>query len=530
MDVLPWWQTGAIYQIYPRSFADSNDDGVGDLAGVTGHLEYLAGLGVAAIWLSPFYPSPMDDFGYDVTDHTGVDPVFGTVADAEELIEAAHRHGLRVIVDFIPNHTSYQHPWFVASRTRDDQYADWYYWRDPAPGGGPPNNWLSVFGGPAWTFDDRRGQYYYHAYLPEQPDLNWRNPAVRTAQYDVLRTWLARGVDGFRIDAFRQLLKDPQWRDNPPNPEWQTGDDPYLSLRPVHSTDQADIVDVIAELRSVLPDQAALMAELYLPLDKLMRYYGTDGSGIHLPTNMHLVSSPWTPTDIAHLAEEYEALLPSGAWPNWVTGNHDRSRIASRIGPAQARVAAVLLLTLRGTPTLYYGEELGMLDIPVSGSQLRDPLTRRLPDQAMGRDPERTPMRWTSAYHAGFCPDSVTPWLPTEPHPAGVDVKSQDGSPTSMLTLYRALLEVRQTSNALRTGAYRTVLVTDDVLVYERRSADAAQLIALNFTDRPQPITLPPGAHAVLSTHELPAQPTTLRPNEGLVLQQSLDPAASVSM
>jgi alpha-glucosidase len=513
MDASAWWRTGAIYQVYPRSFADSNDDGVGDLAGVTSRLHYLADLGVAAIWLSPFYPSPMDDFGYDVTDHTGVDPVFGTVADAEELIETAHRHGLRVIVDFIPNHTSYQHPWFVASRDRAGEYSDWYYWRDAAPDGGLPNNWLSVFGGSAWTFDERRGQYYYHAYLPEQPDLNWRNPAVRAAQYDVLRTWLERGVDGFRIDAFRQLLKDPQWRDNPPNPDWRPGDDPYLSLRPIHSTDQPDIVDVIAELRS-LP--AVFLAEAYLPLPELMRYYGTDGSGIHLPSNMHLISSPWTPAEVARLAEEYEDLLPSGAWPNWVTGNHDRSRIASRIGPAQARVAAMLLLTLRGTPILYYGEELGMLDIPVATPQ--DPLTRRLPDQAMGRDPERTPMRWTSAYHVGFCPDSVTPWLPTEPHPAGVDVESQDGAPASMLTLYRSLLSLRQTSDALRTGSYRTVLATVDVLIYERRSADAAMLIALNFSDRRQPLRLPSGAHAVLSTHELPSELCSLRPNEGLVI------------
>ncbi|WP_433165853.1 alpha-amylase family glycosyl hydrolase [Kribbella sp. CA-247076] len=515
----PWWQSGVVYQIYPRSFADSNNDGVGDLPGITGRLAYLAELGVAGIWLSPFYPSPMDDFGYDVTDHTGVDPVFGTVADAEELIETAHRLGIRVIVDFIPNHTSYLHPWFVRSRAGDD---DWYYWRDPAPDGGPPNNWVSVFGGPAWTFDEGRGQYYYHAYLPEQPDLNWRNPEVRAAQYDVLRTWLARGVDGFRIDAFRQLLKDPQWRDNPPNPSWQPGEDPYLSLLPVNSTDQPEIVDVIAELRAVLaedprPEPPVLMAELYLPLTKLMRYYGANGAGIHLPTNMHLISTPWTPERIAALADEYEGLLPTGAWPNWVAGNHDRSRLASRIGPDQARVAAVLLLTLRGTPTLYYGDELGMLDIPVDAPQVRDPLTLRLPGLAVGRDPERTPMRWTPAAHGGFCLDTVTPWLPMQPHPAGVDVETQLGSPTSMLGLYRALLRLRRTSDALLSGSYRAVSVTADVFVYERRSGDSALLIALNFSDRSQPITLPRGASAVLSTHELPVDLTTLRPNEGLV-------------
>ncbi|TCC32288.1 alpha-amylase family glycosyl hydrolase [Kribbella sindirgiensis] len=512
----PWWQTGAIYQIYPRSFADSNNDGIGDLAGVTGRLGYLADLGVSAIWLSPFYPSPMDDFGYDVTDHTGVDPLFGSVADAEALIDAAHRHGLRVLVDFVPNHTSHRHPWFEASRSRRD-HTDWYYWRSPAADGGPPNNWLSLFGGSAWTFDADRGEYYYHAYLPEQPDLNWRNPAVRTAQYDVLRTWLQRGVDGFRIDAFRQLLKDPHWRDNPPNPDWLPGDDPYLSLLPIHSTDQPDIVEVITELRAVLAEHGdpVLMSETYLPLAELMRYH----AGIDLPSNMHLLSAPWTPSAIAGLAEEYESLLPPGAWPNWTTGNHDRSRIATRVGPTRARVAAMLLLTLRGTPILYYGEELGMCDIAIPDSQLQDPLARRLPDQAMGRDPQRTPMRWAPTPHADFCPDHVTPWLPTEPHPPSADVASQGTSPNSMLTLYRSLLRLRQTSTALRSGSYRTVSVSDDVLVFERRAADNVVLVALNFSSSNQPITLPSTARIVLSTHPpAAASVSSLRPNEGIVI------------
>ncbi|MFI5693643.1 alpha-amylase family glycosyl hydrolase [Kribbella sp. NPDC051586] len=495
-----WWHTGAIYQIYPRSFADSNGDGIGDLAGITAHLGYLADLGVAAIWLSPFYPSPMDDFGYDVTDHTGVDPIFGTVADAVTLIETAHRYGLRVLVDFIPNHTSYRHPWFDASRARTD-HTDWYYWRDPAPDGGPPNNWLSLFGGSAWTFEAGRGQYYYHAYLPEQPDLNWRNPQVREAQYDVLCAWLERGVDGFRIDAFRQLLMDPQWRDNPPNPDWQPGDDPYLSLLPIHSTDQPDITEVIAELRSVVGPETVLTAELYLPLDKLMRYH----PGIDLPSNTHLLSGPWTPAAVAAIADEYERVLPPGAWPNWTTGNHDRTRIASRVGSAQARVAAMLLLTLRGTPILYYGEELGMSDIPVVQ-----------PSDPVGRDPERTPMRWTAERHVGFCPDDVTPWLPTQPHPPAIDVTTEHEADDSMLSLYRTSLRLRQTSAALRSGSYRTVLASDDVLVYERRTAESAVWIALNFSDHVQPLELP-GARGLLSTYG-DAQLGRLRPNEGIVV------------
>ncbi len=288
-----WWESGVLYQIYPRSFADSDGDGVGDLNGITSRLEYLRTLGVAGIWISPCYPSPMVDFGYDVTDHTGVDPLFGDVAAAERLIARAHLLGLRVLVDFVPNHTSDRHPWFEAARSaRSDPHRDWYLWADPAADGGPPNNWRSVFGGSAWTLEQATGQYYYHAYLPEQPDLNWRDPRVRAAQHDVLRCWLDRGVDGFRVDAARQLVKDELLRDNPPNPDYQAGRPPYDALLPVHTTDRPEVLGLLAGMRAVLDERrpdGVLLAEMYLPVERLAHYYGS----VHLPSNMHLISVPW---------------------------------------------------------------------------------------------------------------------------------------------------------------------------------------------------------------------------------------------
>jgi alpha-glucosidase len=296
-----WWQSGIIYQIYPRSFADASGDGVGDLAGIRRRLPYLAELGIDAIWLSPIFPSPMADFGYDISDYTGIDPVFGTLGEFDALLEAAHGQGLKLLLDLVPNHTSDRHPWFVESRaSRDNPKRDWYIWKEPAPDGGPPNNWLSEFGGGAWQYDEQTKQYYCHTFLAAQPDLNWRNPAVRNAIYDVIRFWLARVVDEF-------------------------------------------------------PDRL-LIGEIYLPFERLMTYYGHDLTGLHLPFNFTLLNAPWQARTIVKLIDEYERLLPPGGWPNWVLGNHDRPRIASRVGAAQARVAALLLLTLRGTPTVYYGD------------------------------------------------------------------------------------------------------------------------------------------------------------------------------
>ena len=378
---MAWWREGSIYQVYPRSFQDASGDGVGDLEGIRTRLPYLAWLGVDAVWLSPFYRSPMVDFGYDVSDHEDVDPLFGSLEDWDRLAADARALGLRLILDFVPNHTSEQHPWFALGRAGATGTC----------GGDEPNNWVSVFGGPAWTWHAAAGAFYYHAYLPQQPDLNWRNPAVREAMADVLRFWLARGVDGFRIDALRQTIKDDRWRDNPPNPAWREGQDPYHALLPEHTTDRPEVQDVVRLLRATVDEAAAadgrqpvLIGELYLPIERLMAYYA---SGLDLPANFHLLTTPWEAGAIAALADAYEAALPDGAWPNWVLGNHDRPRLASRLGAAQARAAAVLLLTLRGTPTLYYGDEIGMRDVPVPADRVQDPWERRVPGQGLGRDP-----------------------------------------------------------------------------------------------------------------------------------------------
>jgi alpha-glucosidase len=354
-----WWQKGVIYQIYPRSFQDSNGDGIGDLNGIRSRLDYLVELGVDAVWLSPIFTSPMADFGYDVADYCGIDPMFGTLEDFGRLLALAHSKGLKLILDFVPNHTSDQHPWFIESRcSGSSAKRDWYIWRDPKSHGGPPNNWLSEFGGSAWTFDEASGQYYYHAYLSQQPDLNWRNPEVRAAMGEVLRFWLARGVDGFRVDAIHHLFEDAQLGDNPVNPDWHAGMPAARSLIHLRTMDQPEVHDAIGEMRRVADeyDDRLLIGEAYLPIDRLMAYYGVNLAGFHLPFNFHLISTPWEPAAMAGLIEVYERALPPGAWPNWVLGNHDRSRVATRLGRDQARVAAMLLLTLRGTPTIYQGE------------------------------------------------------------------------------------------------------------------------------------------------------------------------------
>ncbi|MDP9374012.1 MAG: alpha-amylase family glycosyl hydrolase, partial [Chloroflexota bacterium] len=465
---------------------------VGDLPGITGRLDYLRWLGVDALWISPIFPSPMADFGYDVADYMDIHPLFGTLADFDRLVAEAHRRGLRVILDYVPNHTSDRHPWFVTSRaSRDSPKRDWYLWRDPAPDGGPPNNWLSVFGGPAWTLDEATGQYYYHAYLKEQPDLNWRNPAVRRAMLDVLRFWLDRGVDGFRVDALRQLIKDDRFRDNPPNPDYGPGQSPYHALLPLYTTDRPEVQDMIALMRRVTDayPERLLIGELYLPIARLVAYYGVGGRGVHLPFNFHLILTPWDARWIAALIDEYEAALPPGGWPNWVLGNHDRPRVASRVGAAQARVAAMLLLTLRGTPTLYNGDEIGMHDVPIPPDLVQDPFEKNVPGKGLGRDPERTPMQWDAGPGAGFT--TGAPWLPLADDYQAVNVAAERDDPRSILTLYRRLIALRRAEPALAVGAYAPVEAEGDALAYIRGAGGRRFLVALNLGGRPQRVAPP---------------------------------------
>jgi alpha-glucosidase len=527
-----WWKRGVVYQIYPRSFQDTDGDGIGDLKGICRRLDYLARLGVEAIWISPVYPSPMADFGYDVADYCGIDPIFGTLEDFDRLVAETHARGLKVILDFVPNHTSDQHPWFRESRSsRTNAKRDWYIWRDPGPDGGPPNNWISNFGGPAWELDPATGQYYYHAFLREQPDLNWRNPAVREAMYDVLRFWMRRGVDGFRVDVIWHLIKDAAFRDNPPNPAFQPTQPEINRYLQVHSADQPEVHEVIAEMRRVLEEshERVLIGEIYLPIERLVTYYGKDLSGAHLPFNFQLVHTAWNGREFGALVEEYEAALPPGGWPNWVLGNHDQPRVAARVGPAQARVAAMLLLTLRGTPTMYYGDELGIGKVEIPPDAVQDPWERNEPGLGLGRDPERTPMQWDGSANAGFT--DGRPWLPLDPAYETRNVEAQSKDPASMLTLCRRLLALRKQHQALSLGDYVPVRADANLFAYERVHPGERLLVALNLGPEPLSFALPgdSAARVLLSTYvdreEEVGPNVQLRPNEGVVLRASTPPS-----
>ncbi|MBV8521205.1 MAG: alpha-amylase [Acetobacteraceae bacterium] len=521
-----WWQTGVIYQVYPRSFQDTDGDGIGDLNGITRRLSYLIELGVDAIWISPIFPSPMRDFGYDISNYCDISPLFGSLSDFDALLATAHAAGLRIILDFVPNHTSEQHPWFLDSRSsRYSSKREWYIWRDGKPDGSAPNNWESEFGGPAWTFDKRTRQHYYHAYLKEQPDLNWRNPAVQRAMCEVLRFWFDRGVDGFRVDAIHHLLEDEEGRDNPPNPHWRSGMPPNERWLQIRTIDQPEVHASIQAMRRVADTYSdrVMIGEAYLPIDRLMSYYGADLTGFHLPFNFHLISTPWEARSVARLIQEYEAALPSGAWPNWVLGNHDRPRVASRIGAAQARVAAMLLLTLRGTPTIYQGEEIGMLDVAIPPDEVQDPLGLNIPGFGLGRDPARTPMPWTSERHGGFTEGH--PWLRLNDDLRSLNVSAQSAEPESMLSLYKALLRLRRESAALSMGTFRLKAAEDGVLAYTRELGEQQMLVTLNMTDREQVVRVKESiGDALLSTYldDTALQRTAeihLRPNEGLLLR-----------
>jgi alpha-glucosidase len=481
-----WWRYGIFYQIYPRSFQDSNGDGVGDINGAIARLPYLKSLGIDAVWLSPIFPSPMADFGYDISDYTGIDPLFGTMADFDALVAAVHKSGLKIILDLVPNHTSDQHPWFAEARSaRDNPKRDWYIWRDPKPDGGPPNNWLSEFGGSAWQYDEATGQYYYHAFLAAQPDLNWRNRKVREAIYDVMRFWLRKGVDGFRVDVIWHLIKDSHFRDNPPNPHFVDGRPPHERILTKYSTDQPEVHEVVAEMRRVIDefDDRVLIGEIYLPLHRLVAYYGNNLAGAQMPFNFALLETLWSARAIERIIADYEHALPSGAWPNWVLGNHDRPRIASRVGRDQARVAAMLLLTLRGTPTLYYGDEIGMHQVAIAPDQVRDPFEKNVPGIGVGRDGCRTPMQWDATAHAGF--STASTWLPLADDYVQENVINLEADEASILSLYKALIALRKQLPQLVTGSYEPVAAQGDLLLYRRVGPGGAIVIALNFGTEP---------------------------------------------
>ncbi len=536
----PWWQTGVLYQVYPRSFQDSRGDGVGDLDGVTARLGYLADLGVDAVWISPFYPSPQADGGYDVADYCDVDPALGDLAGFDRLVTEAHRLGLRVVVDWVPNHSSDRHPWFESSRRdRASPRRDWYVWRDARPGTGPgtgrppepPTNWLSAFGGPAWTWEEATGQFYLHSFLPEQPDLNWRDAGLRAAMLDTLRFWLDRGVDGFRVDVAHHIAKDPLFRDNPPEPHPDAGHKPvsdYDRQRHLHDRAHRDVHELFRAFRALVDGHDGtprpLFGEIHLGHDlaQWAGYFG-DGDELHLPLHFGLLATPWTARALRDHVQAVEAALPPGAWPSWVLGSHDERRLVSRLGPAGARLAAVLLLTLRGTPTLYAGDEIGTPQVDVPADRARDPAGVRTGVPGLGRDGGRTPMAWDGSPGAGFstaAPDRF--WLPLHPSHRSVNVAAQTGDPGSLLSLYWRLLALRRSTPALHAGDYRA-LDGGPAFAYERVKGESRVVVALNPAREPARLALPPGAWSVaVSTHArdaVPVRSLVLAPAEGVVLR-----------
>ena len=527
-----WWQNAVIYQIYPRSFMDASGDGVGDLQGILNRLDYLNdgtphSLGVDAIWISPFYPSPMADFGYDVADYVNIDPLFGDLATMDELIRRAHERGIKIIIDYVPNHTSNQHPWFIEARqSRTSPKRDWYIWRDGQADGRLPNNWGSYFGGPAWTWDEATQQYYLHQFAPNQPELNWRNPEVQQAMLDVLHFWLQRGVDGFRMDVVGHVMKHPDLPDNPPNPTADPAtmhpDDLLGRQLSQYNMNQPEAHELFRTLRQLVDGygERVIIGEVFADFEVLASYYGRQQDGLHLPFNFHLIWTPFTAPAIRQLVEAYEAALPAGAWPNYVLGNHDQPRLASKCGPHATRLAAMLLLTLRGTPTLYYGDELGLANGRIPPEKIQDPQGVNLGAER-SRDPYRTPMQWDDSPHAGF--SAVEPWLPVADDYAtnNIALHSRDGA--SLLALYQRLIWFRKQSAALTQGAYATHPASNGhVYAFTRTAEDEQVLVLLNFGGAPQTVAV--SGQMLLSTGldregETAVDALHLRPYEGVVVR-----------
>ena len=499
-----WWQNAVFYEIYPRSFADSNNDGIGDLPGIASKLDYLKRLGVDAIWITPCFPSPQVDFGYDVSNYEDIDPMYGTLADFDRLQASARQHGLRIILDFVMNHTSDQHPWFLDSRSsRTSAHRDWYIWRDGRAPNQPPNNWQAVFGGSAWQFDAKTQQYYYHYFYPQQPDLNWRNPAVKNAMFDVTRWWYRRGVAGFRLDAVDTLFEDPNLHDNPVLPGRNAYGDPNMENK--YNVKLPEVHDVLRELRGVADQyNAVLIGETWTDnIGQLNRYYGEHGDELQMPMDfMFMTIDKLSPPDFR---KQVAAANSASGWPVYVIGNHDRPRSWNRYGDGKhndaiAKVLAGLYLTLRGTPILYYGEEIGMQNNdPKSRAEVKDPIGKLGWPREKGRDGERTPMQWDDSANAGFT--KGTPWLPVAPSYRTHNVASEEKDPQSILVFYERLLALRHSNPALLDGDY-IALNEDDphVMSYLRRYKDEAVLVVLNMSAEPQRASFNLTAQGIAST------------------------------
>ncbi len=529
----PWWHSTSIYQVYPRSFADSNGDGIGDLPGIIGHLDHLVDLGVGAIWVSPFFASPQRDIGYDISDYRSVAPEYGTLDDARTLIDEAHRRGLRVLFDLVLNHTSDQHAWFRESRSsRSNPKADWYVWHDGRVGKRgrrlPPNNWRSELQlTKAWQWSDEREQWYLATFLPFQPDLNWRHPEVRAEMFDTVRSWLAMGVDGFRLDIFGSIMQDERLRDNPRRPDLSFGL-PRVQ-RPANTLNTDDNFTLAGDLRAVCDEftpppgtpevpgagERILLGEVFGPPETLRRYVRDgDRDGLHLVFLFDFLTATYSAEGYRRLIERFEAEFPDPLQPTYVLENHDRTRSLSRVGGdlAKARVLAAMLCTLRGVPVVYQGQEIGMTNRYIPLSEADDPvpgvLARRIPEavnrrlpERLNRDEVRTPMQWTAAPGVGFCPDDVAPWLPVNDNRSERNVADQSGDPSSLLSLYRTLLALRAASPALSGGSLHLVdSEADEVLAYERSDGEDRLLVVANLGARRAEHAITGGADIVVAT------------------------------
>jgi alpha-glucosidase len=490
-----WWQHAVFYELYPRSFADSNNDGIGDLTGITSKLTYLHELGVDAIWISPCYPSPQVDFGYDVSDYENIDPMYGTLADFDRLVAEGKKRNIRIIMDYVINHTSDQHKWFVASKSsKTSPYRNWYMWHDGKGGAAnqPPNNWISEFGGSAWKFDPKTGQYYYHYFYTEQPDLNWNNPAVEKAMFDVTRWWYKRGVAGFRLDAVDTIFEDPDLRDNPVLPGTNKFGDPKTEEK--YNKKLPGVHDVLRNLRKVADEHdAVLIGETWTRnIDELKQYYGEHNNELQLP--MDFMFTRVDKLDAAEFRHQIAAADSAGGWPTWVISNHDIDRSYNRYGDGAhndeiAKLLGALYLTLRGTPIMYYVEEIGMdNNNPTRKEDLKDPKGKSGWPADIGRDGERTPMQWNDSTNAGFT--TGTPWLPVPPSYKTHNVASESKDPNSVLAFYRKVLVLRHSNNVLLEGNYTPLNESDaHVISYLRSYKGEAVLVAINMSDSPQKAT-----------------------------------------
>ncbi len=495
----PWWKHAVIYEIYPRSFQDSNGDGVGDLNGITARLDYLQDLGIDAIWITPMYPSPQVDFGYDISDYAAIDPQYGTMEDFDRLVREAKKRHIRVIMDLVPNHTSDQHPWFKESRSsRTNPKRDWYIWRDGKGPGQPPNNWLSWFGGSAWAFDPATNQYYYHHFYLEQPDLNWRNPEVSRAMYDAVRFWLDRGAAGFRLDAVSRLFEDPALSDDPILPGKNAYGDPNIQHK--YTDNLPEVHDVLRELRKVVdqyPGNPVLISEADQPnIQELTKMYGSKNDEVQLPMDFQIADvNGLSAPEFRRLLDEVDGNA-AGGQPHYFFSNHDQPRQWDRYGDGIhndqiAKLMAALLLTTRATPQMYYGEEIGMRTTPPARKEdVHDPIGKIGWPAEKGRDGERTPMQWDTSKNAGVSTAAKT-WLPVPPSAAQYNVSVEARDSDSILNFYKRVIALRRSEPALRDGAY-VPLNRDDphVLSYLRKKPGAGQsvIVALNMSAQPRTV------------------------------------------